>query len=253
MANVTDIAQVHVTRDLDVVSVPSFRHTIDSLIEKGCSSIVIDLSGATYMDSAGVGLVLYALKRMRAKGGRVSLTNVSSEIMYVLTVARVVDFLPVSQAGELPDVPKLDVAKLPKWRTVVQVDSSDLAGARDKVRELVARMPFSPDDAFDLVLAIGEAMGNAVDHTSGNSVVEMSCFDDRAVVEVSDSGEGFEPSEVPTQCDVTAERGRGIALMRLLSDSVEITPKPNGKGMVVRIVKLIASHDESKLGSAASV
>ena len=68
-------------------------------------------------------------------------------------------------------------------------------------------------------------------------LASVAAYVDRVVVEVSDCGEGFSPKDV-RPADSFAERGRGIALMRLLADAVSIAPKPSGTGTVVRIVKL---------------
>ena len=111
-----------------------------------------------------------------------------------------------------------------------------------RVEQLVSRMPFSADEVFDLTLAVGEAMGNAVDHTDGrDALVSVTSYPDRVVVDVTDCGEGF---EVETLEDVpmageTDERGRGIRLMHLLVDSVSIERRAHGRGTRVRIVKLV--------------
>lgn len=239
MAGSTNIALVPVEGDLDVTSVASLRQTLNALIDGGCKRIVLNLAATSYMDSAGMGLVVASVRRMRARGGLLSLTNVSPEVMRALSIARLVDFIPVSSAGSRPETPELDPSALPRWRTVLRIDPKNLTATRRHVSELIDRMPISGDDAFDLGLAVGEAMGNAVDHAGGCSLVDVACYADRAVVEVSDCGDGFTPADAKQPVDDTAERGRGIALMRLLTDAVTIAPKPSGTGMVVRIVKLL--------------
>ena len=96
-------------------------------------------------------------------------------------------------------------------------------------------------------LACGEALGNAVDHTcEGGVLVTVAAYPDRACVEVSDCGRGFQipDDEEPPETGAFAERGRGIRLMRLLADSVSISLKQGGGGTVVRLVKLLRD-DES--------
>ena len=239
MAGSSNIALVPVEGDLDVTSVALLRQTLNALINSGCRRIVLNLAAASYLDSAGIGLLVASVRRMRARGGLLSLTNVSPEIMRALSIARLVDFMPVSGGGSRPDIPELDPSALPRWRTVLRIDPKNLSATRKHVGELIDRMPFSHDDAFDLGLAVGEAMGNAVDHADGCSLVDVACYADRAVIEVSDCGDGFEPSDAAQPVSEAAERGRGIALMRLLADSVTIAPKPSGTGMSVRIVKLL--------------
>lgn len=241
MAGKTNIALVPVEGDLDVTSVAALRQTLDTLIDNGCRRIVLNLAATSFMDSAGMGLIVRTVRRMREHGGLLSLTNVRPEVMRMLSRARIVDFVPVSGVHADIKVPTLEPGTLPLWRTSMRIDPHNLASTRKHVASLIDRMPFGPDDAFDLGLAVGEAMGNAVDHAGDFSLVEVACYKDRAVVEVSDCGEGFDVAakEQAAPTDPHAERGRGIALMRLLADSVTIGPKPSGSGTLVRIVKLI--------------
>ena len=118
--------------------------------------------------------------------------------------------------------------------------TSTLARLRATIKRLLEQVPLSSDELFDAVLATGEAVGNAVDHTDGKgAVVTVTGYPDRAIIEVSDTGPGFDPSKVlERKVDVQAERGRGIRLMNLLADSLTISHKPSGPGMLVRIVKL---------------
>ena len=69
----------------------------------------------------------------------------------------------------------------------------------------------------------------------------MTGYPDRAIVDVSDCGAGFElaSDEEPVSSVDAVERGRGIKLMRLLADSVSIHLKRSGQGTVVRLVKLL--------------
>ena len=241
MAGNSNIALVPVEGDLDVTSVVALRRTLDALVDGGCRRIVLNLAATSFMDSAGMGLIVSSVRRMRERGGLLSLTNVRPEVMRMLSRARIVDFVPVSGVKADVQVPELEPGTLPLWRTIMRIDPTNLAATRKHVGVLIDRMPLGSDDAFDLGLAVGEAMGNAVDHAGGFSLVEVACYKDRAVIEVSDCGEGFDASaqtqKLPS--DPYAERGRGIALMRLLADSVTIGPKPSGSGMLVRIVKLI--------------
>ncbi len=65
-------------------------------------------------------------------------------------------------------------------------------------------------------------------------------YEDRVIIEVSDSGCGFDEEEIKAS---KIERGRGIKLMRLLCDSVSITRKETGSG-TVRLTKLYQNTDE---------
>ncbi len=239
----TNIAVVTVDGDLDVTTVPAVRQCIDELIDQGCRRIVINMAAASFADSAGMGLILTELRRMRSLGGLLSLTNVSPRVYHALALMRMVDYMPVSRAGAKREVHELDPSVLPEWRTTFRVDGVGLSGTRERVEELLAQTPLTPDEVFDVTLAAGEAIGNAMDHTDGGGVLTtVASYPDRVVVDVADCGMGFElanDEELP-EIDAVAERGRGIRLMRLLVDSVGISPKSSGEGTVVHLVKLFS-------------
>lgn len=244
MADMVNIALVAVDVDLDVSMVPRVRARIDRLIERGCRRIFMNMEDVTHVDSAGMGLILTELRRMRREGGLISLVNVSAQVYAALRRMRMLDYMPVSRPGDRRPVAELDPSVLPRWRTTFRVEAGALSEARERVVDLISSLPFSADEVFDMNLAAGEALGNAVDHTCGGGVlVTVAAYPDRVVIDVADCGRGFsltEGEELP-EADPGAERGRGIRLMRLLADSVTIEHKSTGEGTVVRLVKLLDS------------
>ncbi|HEY2778172.1 MAG TPA: ATP-binding protein [Gaiellaceae bacterium] len=97
----------------------------------------------------------------------------------------------------------------------------------------------------DLKLALTEACTNSVRHayTEGAGLVHIvyELHSDRLVVEVSDSGEGFDPptARADLDTDELAEGGLGIAIIEALSDELEIAEGDDG-GSRLRFVKHLA-------------
>jgi len=95
------------------------------------------------------------------------------------------------------------------------------------MREL-NRFGYSEDAAFDIHLALSEAMANAVKHgnrgdPSKRIKVRYSISPARAVILVRDQGDGFDPSIIPdpTKADhLPLTSGRGIMLMRAYMSEV---------------------------------
>lgn len=241
-----NIALINLDGDLDVTTVPGVRDTMMRLIDGGCRRIVINMENTMYIDSAGLGLILTGLRTMRARGGLLSLINVTPRIYRALCRMRVVDYMPIARAGAKREVKALDPSALPEWRKTFRVDRDHLSSARGRVGDILKSVALTPDEIFDMTLACGEALGNAIDHTDEDGVlVTVAAYPDRVEVDVADCGEGFEvPDEDQTgETDCYAERGRGIKLMQLLVDSVTISPKTSGDGMVVHLVKLYDTPD----------
>jgi serine/threonine-protein kinase RsbW len=103
--------------------------------------------------------------------------------------------------------------------------------------------PLSDEQLSDLKLALTEACTNAVRHAydGGHGVVEIEyeLLPDRLVVQVSDTGEGFVPPPAKeSDDDLLEEGGLGIAIIRSLSDELEIGERGGG-GSRLRFVKLL--------------
>lgn len=239
-----NIALLSVNSDLDVTAVPAVRREVEELLNQGCQRIVLNMADVSYIDSAGMSFIMCALRRVRSTGGLMSLTNVSQPVFRCLSRMRLVDFMPVTRVGAHAHVAPLDPRVRPLWQTTFRVDPSALYAARARVDELLASVPFSSDAMFDLKLAVGEALGNAADHTcEGGILTTVAMYPDRVTVDVADCGRGYAlaDDEEPPDVDCCAERGRGIKLMRLLTDAVSISVKPSGRGTVVHLVKLVRS------------
>lgn len=120
--------------------------------------------------------------------------------------------------------------------------------ARLAVAAVAARMGFNYDDIEDLKVATGEALTNAIQHaeTTGEAtdkdiVVVCAMQSDALIIEVRDSGSGFDP-ELRRQAlerDELQEGGLGLLLIESLMDKVDFKTKP-GKGTLVRMTKRLA-------------
>lgn len=250
MTNADDILVIPVEGDLDVSCVARLRPYIDERIAGGCRRVILNMAQASYVDSLGMSLIFSEARRLRELGGLLSLVNVNASVYRSLVICRLVDFVPVTGAGPKPPIPALDPTVRPLWHGTMRVDPSRLSMARGRVEQLLTQTGLTPDEVFDMTLAGGEALGNAIDHTSAEGVLlTVSVYADRVVVEVADCGDGFDPTgsgdgaegaaDLSDETSGDLERGRGIKLMRMLADSVEIGRKANGAGTVVRLVKLI--------------
>lgn len=118
---------------------------------------------------------------------------------------------------------------------------------RDRVAAFAGRHLEGPEDLREFIVAIGEALANAIEHSSSN-VIEVSCWIEGAsklVASVADSGCGFaDVPEGPVLPPPYAERGRGLPIMRRYSDLFEIRSEP-GKGTRVLLGRNLRSRSPS--------
>jgi serine/threonine-protein kinase RsbW len=108
--------------------------------------------------------------------------------------------------------------------------------------------PLDEEVLGDLKLAITEACTNSVRHAyqdeRGNVEIVYELHADRIVVEVVDSGEGFSPVDEDVGLDdELSEGGLGIAIIRSLTDELEIGPSPGARGSRLRFVKFLGARE----------
>jgi len=74
--------------DIDLHISPAITEALNAMIKKKPERIVIDLSRATYIDSAGVAALMLAKQEVEAYGGKFFLSGVQEIIRSILETSR---------------------------------------------------------------------------------------------------------------------------------------------------------------------
>ena len=127
--------------------------------------------------------------------------------------------------------------KNPKYDRIIRLNTEAIA----------RKMGFSEDQIFDISLAVEEAYTNAIEHSGRNLAdleleIQYQLFSDRLEISVHDTGCGFNEEATIQDSyikDINEDRGRGLGLIRSLSDKAEILSAP-GAGTLIRITKFLA-------------
>jgi anti-sigma B factor antagonist len=77
---------VEVTGEFDVYTAPVLEESLGELVDGGQRDIVVDLSGVTFMDSTGLGLLIKALKWTREKDGSLRIVANTEKVLKVFRV-----------------------------------------------------------------------------------------------------------------------------------------------------------------------
>jgi anti-sigma B factor antagonist len=64
------------------------REAVNALLEEGRKNFVLNLSGVSYMDSAGIGELVACYKRAKEKGASMKLLNPSGKVQDLLILTR---------------------------------------------------------------------------------------------------------------------------------------------------------------------
>lgn len=232
--------------DVDTAVVPDLRKELEEHIGAGCSNFILDLSGVTYADSSALGLLVWLDHRLYPAEGRVLLAGANSDVSRILELSGLARL--ASSVGVTTDVDAAlsslemgELASVALWhrQVCIPAEVGRLAEVRDQIAQLVKPLGFAESAIFDIKVALGEALANAVRHGApqpgGKVCVDVSAFADRVVLEVADNGVGFNGVHNASD-DLYAASGRGIMFMRALMDRVEFEPATGG-GTLVRLIK----------------
>ena len=83
---VGELAVVDVKGEADLHTAHELRAAIMDAIDGGATSLVIDLSDTTFIDSMTLGVLLGAVKRLRPVGGRVSVVCTDPNIRRIFEI-----------------------------------------------------------------------------------------------------------------------------------------------------------------------
>lgn len=147
------------------------------------------------------------------------------------------------EQSRAPGDASCDIADL---RVQVPAAATELAPLRRAITEWAQRTPLHPEQIDAVRLASYEAAANVVEHAYSNGAgslnLEASCSIRRRAVTVAVADKGrWRPATV----DPRSSRGRGLPLIRALSDDVEITT--GAAGTTVRMRWNLDPEQQSQL------
>lgn len=92
---------IEVAGELDLHSAPQLRaEAVRAIESQSPPRIIIDLSGVTFLDSTGVGVLVGALKRAREANGALQFCNPQARVTRVFEITGLIGALPLFQTRE---------------------------------------------------------------------------------------------------------------------------------------------------------
>lgn len=96
--SVRDVAVLALDGELDLVSAPVLRQHVVAEVAAGHRWLVLDLTGLSYLDSAGLGQVVAALKRARAHDGGLQVVVPEPRVRRVFELCDLDRILPLHRS-----------------------------------------------------------------------------------------------------------------------------------------------------------
>lgn len=119
-------------------------------------------------------------------------------------------------------------------------EAGSVPAVRRLLRSALAVLHVNRAAGEDLEIAVTEACANVVRHASGAQTFEVSLdvAEDHCSIDVRDEGTGFDPGTLRAP-DPGSEHGRGLFLIRALSENVRMQSTPR-EGSLIHFEKTFA-------------
>lgn len=73
--------------ELDIAAAPQFRRVVGDLMGVGVRDVTVDLGETEFVDSSGLGALLWAEHRLRAAGGELAVVNARETVARTFALA----------------------------------------------------------------------------------------------------------------------------------------------------------------------
>ncbi|MEO6605145.1 MAG: STAS domain-containing protein [Aeromicrobium sp.] len=83
---VDDFEIIEVGGEVDVYTAPKLREAIVTAIDAGHTRLIIDVENVAFLDSTGLGVLVGALKRVRADGGSLDIVCTHERILKIFGI-----------------------------------------------------------------------------------------------------------------------------------------------------------------------
>ena len=91
----SNLPTVVVSGELDLAVAPWLHDQLEALFVGGADSIAVDLTGATFLDSTALGVLVGGLNQCQERGGRLHLIAPQRQILRVLKITGLFDVFTV--------------------------------------------------------------------------------------------------------------------------------------------------------------
>jgi anti-sigma B factor antagonist len=97
---VESFSVVDVKGEIDVYTAPKLREKLIELVSEGSHHVVVNLEGVDFLDSTGLGVLVGALKRVKAHEGSLALVCTQDKILKIFKITGLTKVFPIHGSVE---------------------------------------------------------------------------------------------------------------------------------------------------------
>ncbi|PSU27207.1 anti-sigma factor antagonist [Photobacterium phosphoreum] len=95
-----DTIVLSINGDMDAAGCQNIQSTIDDVISKPHSHIDVDMENVAFLDSSGIGALVYLYKRLTEKQHSMQIKNAHGQPLSLLKLLRIENAIPVNKNHE---------------------------------------------------------------------------------------------------------------------------------------------------------
>lgn len=89
------IWHLSVSGEMDLYNADEFKRAMDRLFSDGEAGVIADFDELSYIDSSGIGALLYTVTQSKARRRGVCFVNVTGSVRKVIELTSLLGFLPI--------------------------------------------------------------------------------------------------------------------------------------------------------------
>lgn len=90
-----DRATIHIGGEIDLATCPQLQAVVVDLVDRGCHQLIVDLEQVSFLDCAGIRVLVDARCRVQEHGGSVRLVRPRPLVWRVLALTGMTEVFPV--------------------------------------------------------------------------------------------------------------------------------------------------------------
>jgi anti-sigma B factor antagonist len=90
-----DRATIHIGGEIDLATCPHLQAVVVDLVDRGYHQLIVDLERVSFLDCAGIRVLIDARRRVQEHGGSVRLVRPRPLVRRVLALTRMTEVFPI--------------------------------------------------------------------------------------------------------------------------------------------------------------
>jgi anti-sigma B factor antagonist len=94
------ISTYEIKGDIDINSSPAIRDSFEKAVKEKAMKVLVNLNGVSYVDSSGLATLVEMLKKTRAYGGKLRISNLAPKVKSLFEITKLEKLFEIFETEE---------------------------------------------------------------------------------------------------------------------------------------------------------